>query len=57
MSKISKKEMKLVFALSVLTEVKKFYGRRRKFNGQVNLEAVGILLEVYFDSGKMNIWQ
>lgn len=29
--------MELVFTESVLTEVKKFHGRRRKFNGQINL--------------------
>lgn len=39
--------MELGFAESVLTEVKKFYGRRRKFNGQINLEDAGILLEVF----------
>ena len=40
--------MKLIFAESVLTGVKNFYGRRRKSNGEINLEDGGVLLEVYF---------
>lgn len=42
-----------MFAESVLVEVKKFHERRRKFNGQINLEDAGILLESYFDAGKL----
>lgn len=42
-----------MFTESVLVEVKKFYGKRRKFNGQINLEDAGILLKMYFDAGKL----
>lgn len=42
-----------MFAESVLVEVKKFYGKRRKFNGQINLEDAGILLEMSFDAKKL----
>ena len=46
-----------MFAESVLIEVKKFYRKRSKFNGQINLEDAEILLKVYFDAGKIRrIW-
>ena len=42
-----------MFAASVLVEVKKFYGKRKKFSGQINLEDAGILFEMSFDAGKL----